>query len=332
MNLENLKEHRFEVDKSFHGERLDKFVAEQCESQTRSQIQYLILTSNVHLNGKVETHCAKKIRSGDQIDLTINTKPTTLEPYEYKLDIVYEDDDFMVINKPSGLTVHPGANTKNTTLANALVAYSKKLSTAGGDERPGIVHRLDKNTSGLMLVAKNNATHLRLSTDIMERTVKRKYLALVNGTPNPLIGQIATNVAPNKKDRTRMQVVNNNTGKIAITNYKVLKSYENNMFSLVECELDTGRTHQIRVHMKYKNNPIIGDQTYGLYYNFNKDAISEELYIKIKELKRQALHSYKLSLLHPTTSEPMNFEIPFDRTLQNLIDALSKSNYQTSYI
>ena len=228
----------------------------------------------------------------------------------------------MVINKPSNITVHPGSNTKNKTLANALVAYSNNLSSASGENRPGIVHRLDKNTSGLMLVAKNNETHIYLCGQILERKVKRKYLALTYGVPNPVIGRIITNIAPSKKDPTKMQVVKDEDAKIAITNYRVINIYENNMFSLVECELETGRTHQIRVHMKYKNTPISGDQKYALYYNFNPEFVSKELSNKVKELNRQALHAYKISFTHPKSLKPMEFEIPMDNSIQDILDLL----------
>jgi 23S rRNA pseudouridine1911/1915/1917 synthase len=304
------------------GERLDKCITLKIGERTRSQIQFLILNSKVTLNNNIEKNCGKKVRVGDKITLTIVSKPTTLVPYHLDLNIVYEDEELLVIHKPAGLTVHPGTNTENNTLANALVAYCKNLSSASGDTRPGIVHRLDKDTSGLMLVAKNNETHLYLCGQIMERRVKRKYLALTYGVPNPVIGQIVTNIAPSKSDPTKMQVVGSAAGKVAITNYRVLKVFENRMFSLVECELETGRTHQIRVHMKYKNNPIVGDQKYAIYYNYNVGVVSHSVVDEIKLLGRQALHAYKIAFTHPKTQKPMEFEIPMDKKIQRLIDLL----------
>ncbi len=312
----------FEIIKGEEGERLDKYITSKIEKQTRSQIQFLILNSKVTINNDIERNCGKKIKIGDKISLSIIKQPTTIEPYNFKLNIIYEDEDLIVINKPSDLTVHPGSNTKNKTLANALVAYSNNLSSASGENRPGIVHRLDKYTSGLMLVAKNNETHLYLCGQILERKVKRKYLTLIYGVPNPIIGRIITNIAPNKKDPTKMQVVKDDDAKIAITNYRVINSYENRMFSLVECELETGRTHQIRVHMKYKNTPVVGDQKYSLYYNFNPEFVSKELNNKIKKLNRQALHAYKIAFVHPRSFKPMEFEIPMDNSIQEIINLL----------
>ena len=314
--------YNFEVLEGEGGERLDKYITSKIVERTRSQIQFLILNSKVVVNDNIEKNCGKKVRSGDKIVLAIVAKQNTLEPYHLKLDIVYEDDELLVIHKPSGLTVHPGTNTDNNTLANALVAYCKNLSSASGDTRPGIVHRLDKDTSGLMLVAKNNETHLYLCGQIMERKVKRRYLALTYGVPNPVIGQIVTNLAPSKNDPTKMQVVSSAAGKIAITNYRVLKVFENRMFSLVECELETGRTHQIRVHMKYKNNPIVGDQKYSVYYNYNVEVVSHSVVDEIKLLGRQALHAYQIAFTHPKTQKPMEFQIPMDAKIQRLIDLL----------
>jgi 23S rRNA pseudouridine1911/1915/1917 synthase len=322
--VDEVSEQRYdlEVKEEEKGERLDKYISTNVEKQSRSQIQFLILNERVWLNGKVEKNCGKKVKCGDKIVLSIISRPIVLEPYYIDLDIIYEDEDLLVINKPSGLTVHPGTHTQNNTLANALVAHCKNLSSASGDTRPGIVHRLDKNTSGLMIIAKNNETHIKLCGQIMERKIKRKYLALIYGVPNPVIGRIITNIAPNKKNPVKMQVVNDGTGKIAITNYRVLKVFENRMFSLVECELDTGRTHQIRVHMRYKNTPIVGDQKYAIYYNFNVEVVSSQVIEKIRFLGRQALHSYQIAFSHPRTQKIMDFEIHMDKKIQEIIDLL----------
>ena len=318
----------FEVISGEQGERLDKFITSKISEQTRSQVQFLILNSGVTLNNIIEKNCGKKLKIGDLISIFIITKQTSIEPYNLKLDIVYEDEDLMVINKPANLTVHPGTNTDNQTLANALVSYCKTLSSASGDDRPGIVHRLDKDTSGLMLIAKNNDTHLYLCGQIMERKVKRIYLAITYGVPNPIIGRIITNLAPCKKNPTKMRVVADETGKIAITNYRVIHVYENRMFSLVECELETGRTHQIRVHMKYKNTPIVGDKKYSLYYNFNPEFVSKELVDKIRSFDRQALHAYKISFTHPKSLKPLEFEIPIDSGMKEILNLLKVDNHK----
>ena len=314
------KSYNINVTYEGEGERIDKYIASKIETQTRSQVKSLILNSNVFVNGNIETNCAKKVKYGDQITLNITLTPSTLSPYSLDLDIIYEDDDLMVINKPAGLTVHPGINTQNNTLANALIAYCKNLSSTAGEARPGIVHRLDKDTSGLMLIAKNNEIHAYLSDQIAQKKVKRKYLALTYGVPNPVIGTIKTNIAPSRKDPTKMQVVNSITGKTAITNYRVLKVFDDGMFSLVECELQTGRTHQIRVHMKYKKTPIIGDQKYAIYYNFNRKIVSPKIIESINFLNRQALHANQITFTHPKTQKILKFQIPMDEKIQKLID------------
>lgn len=318
--------YNFEVISGEEEERLDKYITSKITEQTRSQIQFLILNSGVLLNNIIERNCGKKVKLGDLISISIIKKEYSIKPYDLKLDIVFEDDDLIVINKPPNLIVHPGTNTDNKTLVNALISYCKHLSSASGDDRPGIVHRLDKDTSGLMLVAKNNETHIYLCRQIMERKVKRRYLALTYGVPNPIIGRIITNVAPCKKNPTKMRIVSDETGKIAITNYKVIRVYENKMFSLVECELETGRTHQIRVHMKYKNTPIVGDKKYALYYNFNPEFVLKELVDKIKIFNRHALHAYKISFTHPKSLKPLEFEMPIDNSMKEILDLLKSDS------
>ena len=310
--------------KGEEGERIDKYITSKINTQTRSQIQHLILNSKVFVNNNIERNCTRKTRYGDKITLNITSTPSTLKPYYLDLDIVYEDNDLVVINKPPGLTIHPGTNTQNNTLANALIAYCKDLSSIAGKVRPGIVHRLDKDTSGLMLVAKNNETHAYLSDQIAQKKVERNYLALTYGVPNPVIGTITTNIAPDRKDLTKMRVVNNTMGKVAITNYRVLKVFENGMFSLVECKLQTGRTHQIRVQMKYKNSPIIGDQKYSTYYNFNTKIVSHKIIEAISLLNRQALHAYQITFIHPKTQQILKFQIPMEEKIQKLMNLFRK--------
>ena len=320
------KSYNIEVMEGEGGERIDKYIASKIDTQTRSQVQYLILNSKVFVNNSIERNCARKTKYGDSIALNITSTPSTLKPYHLDLDIVYEDDDLIVINKPPGLTIHPGTNTQNNTLANALIAYCKNLSSIAGEVRPGIVHRLDKDTSGLILVAKNNEVHAYLSDQIAQKKVERKYLALTYGVPNPIIGTITTNILPDRKDPTKMQVVNNTTGKVAITKYRVLKVFENGMFSLVECKLQTGRTHQIRVQMKYKNTPIVGDQKYASYYNFNAKIVSHKIIEAINLLNRQALHAYQIMFIHPKTQQTLKFQIPMEEKIQKLIDLLTYCN------
>ena len=317
----NTISYTFKVEDIKQETKLDEYLALQISDTTISQLQLTISNSGVLVNNRIENDCSKKINTGDLIIISLITKNNTLKKYNLKLDIVFEDENLIVINKPSNLTVHPGHNTNNETLANALINYSKNLSSIGGNHRPGIIHRLDKDTSGLMLVAKNNKTHLYLSGQIIKRKVQRKYLALVYGVPNPVIGKIVTNIAISKKDRTKIQVVNN-IGKTAITNYRVIHTYENKMFSLVECELETGRTHQIRVHMKFKGTPIIGDKKYAVHYNFNYKLLPTQLVESVIKFPRQALHAYRISFFYPKLSKILNFTIQIPSCIQKVLTLL----------
>ena len=318
----------FQVQKVESEERLDKYITLRIGWQTRSQVQIFIINSQVYLNNSIEKNCSKKVKTGDSIVISITNKRNTLNTYNLKLDTIFEDEHLMVINKPPGLAVYPGKKTNNKTLVNALISYSKNLSSTSGDNRPGIVHRLDRGTSGLMLVAKDDETHLHLSDQIKGRKVKRRYLTLTYGVPNPVVGHIITNLAKCKKDHTKIRVVNNNSGKTAITNYRVINIYENGAFSLVQCELGTGRTHQIRVHMKFKNTPIVGDPKYSLYYSFNPKLFSKELVSAINVLSRQALHAHKISFFHPKSLKLLSFEIPMERDVQKILNLLKVDNFE----
>ncbi len=278
----------FKVDMS--GERLDKYLQNRFKNLSRSRIKELIDNGQIMVNGKT-VKAGAIVQEGQEISYQFEeNKPLEVESEDVDFEIVYEDSDLLVINKPQGLVVHPCSSTKNGTLVNGLLFKVKDLSGINGVLRPGIVHRLDKNTSGLMIVAKNDNAHTFLAKQIAEKEqFKRKYIALCEGHFKNSEGRIESFIARDKKDRKKMAV--SDSGKFAVTNYKVLKTYQK--YDLVEFSLETGRTHQIRVHCKMLNHPIVGDDVYGH---------------QIKSLKGQLLHSYSLSFIHPSTGKVMQFE------------------------
>ena len=291
-------------------ERLDVYLSKKMKNYTRSFIKKLILQKLVSVNRKISTSPSLKIKKNDRIIVKIVKKrEKELIPKKIKLNIIYEDSDILVINKPKGLVVHPGAGNFQNTLANGLVfRYKKNLSNINGDFRPGIVHRIDKETSGLLVIAKNNLSHSILSEQFSNHTIKRKYDCLVWGVIRPLNGRIETLIARNKNNRQLMTVSEIN-GKRAVTNYKTLKvfaSKDTPKISLVECELETGRTHQIRVHFKYKGTSLIGDEQYGKK-NIKFKKINKQFLENLKLIKGQALHAKTLEFIHPTQKKWMSF-------------------------
>ena len=308
------------------GIRLDKFLSSMLENLSRTQVQELIAAGQVESEGKAITNPATKTKLLTyEVNINfIKEKPNHLEPYDFPLNIVFEDEYLLVINKPAGLTVHPGAGNYDQTLANALIAYSKdNLSSIGGEFRPGIVHRLDKDTSGLIIVAKDDNTHQLLSEALSNRDIKRYYLALVFGCPDLRAGTIKTFIAKHHHDHTKMVVTKAN-GKEAITHYVILESYLDGKFSLLECKLDTGRTHQIRVHLHYKGFPIVGDPSYNEAQTKYLIRLDPEIKNLVNSFKRQALHAYKLEFIHPITEELMQFEIDLPQDIQSLIKEIEK--------
>lgn len=280
------------VAESEVGERLDKFLLEQFPKFSRSHIKNLIEKGLVVVDDKA-VKAGFSLKSGQKITINVQ-KPETISTEADKnvqFEIVYQDEDLAVINKPQGLVVHPCSSTKSGTLVNGLLAQIKDLSGINGQLRPGIVHRLDKDTSGLLVVAKNDFSHISLAEQIKSKTCHRNYLALLEGNLSDNEGRIETFIRRDPKDRKKMSV--QNSGRVAITDYKVLKRFEK--CCLVEFSLQTGRTHQIRVHCKYLNHPIVGDKLYG----------KEE-----KGLAGQLLHAYKLSFFHPRTEQFVTFECP----------------------
>ncbi len=318
--IPNIEKLEVKVEES--GERLDKIIASHVRDISRSRIQKLIKDNLVTINEKIVTDRSYQVKAGDSILITL--KPSESEGVivakEIPFEIVFEDEDLMVINKPAGLTVHPGAGNHQDTLVNALMFHTKgKL--AGDSQRPGIVHRLDKDTSGLMLIAKSEFAHFKLTQAIANREVTRIYVAFILGTLMPAFGTIKTSYGRSKVDRKKMTVKHHGE-KMAITHYQVLRVFKNSI-SEVECKLDTGRTHQIRVHLDHKKVPIIGDQTYGKSKNHNLAAFSEDEMTFIKNFPRQALHSKQIGFVHPRTEEYLQFESDLPRDMLKLLEVIS---------
>ena len=304
--------------------RVDQFINKYEKDLSRSKIKNLILKKNLSINNKLNDDPSKKIKINDKISLIIpEPEEVNLKPFEYKIEIIYEDNDLLVLNKKADISMHPGAGNKDRTLVNALINYKKKLSNINGELRPGIVHRIDKHTSGLVVIAKNNFTHENLSNQFSEHSIERKYQTLVWGKLRPSNGRIETLITRSSKNRQLMSV-SLSKGKHSITNYKTLEIFEKETvptFSLIECKLETGRTHQIRVHMSYKGNNIVGDQKYKKKFKIIKN-INKDLEKKIMNLDRQFLHAVSLGFTHPTKNKRMNFKSKLPNDLENILKSL----------
>lgn len=288
-------------------ERIDKFVLEYFgDVYTRSFVQKLINDEKIFVNGK-SVKASYKMRMGDEISI-LDFEIKRLEVLEQNivLDVVYEDSDIIIINKPKGMIVHPAQNVYKDTLVNALMYHCKDLSSINGVERPGIIHRIDKDTSGLIVVAKNDFAHKFLGEQFKVHSIKREYVALVHGIIKKSKGLIETNIGRNPKDRIKMGVVQK--GKEAITEYKVLRRYRR--CTLIKCKLYTGRTHQIRVHMSHIGFPLVGDPLYGL----KKDNIYKE---------GQLLHARIIGFVHPKTKKYIEFKSNLPEHFKNVIENLS---------
>ena len=304
--------------------RVDQFINKYEKDLSRSKIKNLILKKNLSINNKLNDDPSKKTKINDKISLIIpEPEEVNLKPFEYKIEIIYEDNDLLVLNKKTDISMHPGAGNKDRTLVNALINYKKKLSNINGELRPGIVHRIDKHTSGLVVIAKNNFTHENLSNQFSEHSIERKYQTLVWGKLRPSNGKIETLITRSSKNRQLMSV-SLSKGKNSITNYKTLEIFEKETvptFSLIECKLETGRTHQIRVHMSYKGNNIVGDQKYKKKFKKIKN-INKDLEKKIMNLDRQFLHAVSLGFTHPTKNKRMNFKSKLPNDLENILKSL----------
>ena len=316
----------FTVLDNYEGDmRLDKFLSLQT-GFSRAEIQRLIKNGHVFSDGEDVNDCAYKIKLNENFEIEI-PEPTEAnpKPENITLDIVYEDDDLLVINKPAGMVVHPGAGVYSGTLVNALLWHCKdSLSGIGGVKRPGIVHRIDKETSGLLVVAKNDAAHLGLSKQFEEHSIERTYYAFVYGLPSPLEGTIEGNIGRSKFDRKKMALLNSG-GKEAVTHYKVTEVFDR-FAALVKCQLETGRTHQIRVHLSSIGHHLIGDKVYTAKSKTSL-KIPAEIKTYINAFDRQALHAATLGFVHPKTKAKLFFEADFPDDLKELYQKLHNGSY-----
>ena len=323
------------------GARLDKWLSDRIPDLTRSRLKALIETGALARDGAAFTDPSWKIREGEEFRLTPPpVEPAIPQAEAIPLDIYYEDDDLIIVNKPAGLVVHPASGNWTGTLVNALIAHcGASLSGVGGVARPGIVHRLDKDTSGLLVAAKNDRAHQGLSALFSERDIERVYDAIVVGAPRPGVGTIDAPLARAGGDRKKMTVVDENAerpdARHAVTHYRLSETYGRTrarlagdaLASLVECRLETGRTHQIRVHLSFIGHPLIGDQVYGrgpgLAGLKPGDEAADRAIATLRAFKRQALHARILGFEHPVTGEPLHFEAPPPADFEALRKALA---------
>jgi 23S rRNA pseudouridine1911/1915/1917 synthase len=315
----------FIVEEYENNLRVDILINKREELISRTRIKNLILKEKLKINDEIIKSPSKKVLTGDKLSLNIpKPEEASLKPYDFKLEIIHEDKDLLVINKPAGIIMHPGAGNYDNTIVNALMHYDKvSLSNIGDELRPGIVHRIDKNTSGLVVIAKNNESHENLSKQFSDHTITRVYQLLIWGKLRPSKGKIDTFITRSSKNRQLMEV-SNSKGNRAITNYKTIEVYENDKtptLSFVECKLETGRTHQIRVHMTHMGNSIVGDDKYKKRYKKLKN-IDMGLESLISKLNRQFLHAKTLGFIHPKTNEEMTFTSILPQELNNLLKML----------
>jgi 23S rRNA pseudouridine1911/1915/1917 synthase len=308
----------FNIGSDNAGSRLDAYLASQIDGWSRARLQRLIENEDVLVNGK-SSKPSYKLREHDEVEVElIAPAADSFVPEDIPIEIVYEDDTLVVVNKPAGLVVHPAAGTPSGTLANALAYHFQNLPGGGTGVRPGLVHRLDRDTSGLLVVAKTESALENLSDQFRDRTVYKSYVALVHGRMESNSGKIDQPLARDPSNRTRMAVVRN--GRNALTLYRVRRGFDR--FTLLDVELKTGRTHQIRVHLAWLKHPVVGDETYGSGRdNTIQDA---RLRARVRSLDRQFLHAEKLGFTHPKTGEWVKFESPMPDELAGLLASLEE--------
>ena len=315
----------FTITAAEAGERLDSYLAARIEGWSRARLQRLIEDADVLVNGQT-AKVSYKVRPNDEIEIEL-IAPTseTFHPEDLPIDVIYEDDDLIVVNKSAGMVVHPAAGISHGTLANALAFHFEKLSTAAGATRPGIVHRLDKGTSGLLVVAKTEAAHENLANQFRARDVFKSYVALVHGQVEHRKGEIDQPIARDPRNRVRMAVARG--GRPALSLYRIRESFER--FTLLDVELKTGRTHQIRVHLAWLKHPVVGDELYG--GGRDKTISDPTIRRAIGKLDRQFLHSAELGFNHPTTREWIKFAAPLPSELDSLLAWIgSRKDNETS--
>lgn len=305
-----MNKYELEVDEEFEGKRVDGFLPKVIDDISRGYIQTLIEDGALEINGEIIKVKKYKLKLGDKLILRVpEATVLEVEAEDIPIDIIYEDQDVIIVNKAQGMVVHPAPGNYNATLVNAIMYHTKDLSSINGVIRPGIVHRIDKDTSGILMIAKNNNAHNSLASQLKIHSITRKYYALVNGNVKEDSGTIDQPIGRNPKDRLKMAVVKKNS-KEAITHYRVIERFSG--YTLVECSLETGRTHQIRVHMRYIGHPLVGDPLYGV-----KNC-------KIKH-NGQLLHAKIIGFTHPRTGEYMEFDSELPEYFQKILNNLRKS-------
>jgi 23S rRNA pseudouridine1911/1915/1917 synthase len=294
------------------GERIDRYLSQHLPDLSRSRIQQLIEQGNVQVNGKVSTSKKITVQSGDRISLTIpEAKPLDLQPEAIPLEVLYEDNALIIINKPAGLVVHPAPGHEEGTLVNALLAHCSNLAGIGGVQRPGIVHRLDKDTTGAIAIAKTDQAHQNLQAQLKAKTARREYLGVVYGAPSAASGTVDQPIGRHPIDRKKMAVVPvEKGGRPAVTHWHVRERLGN--YTLMHFQLETGRTHQIRVHSAYIGHPIVGDPIYSTGRSVGVN------------LPGQALHAWRLTLQHPVTQESIEVTAPVPKSFTTLLEVLRR--------
>ncbi|GLQ06362.1 RluA family pseudouridine synthase [Sneathiella chinensis] len=318
--------HQVEVSPEDVGERLDRFLAEKLGGLSRNRVKPLVKEGQAFLDGEVITDPSRRVREGELYSITIPEAADPIpKPQDIPLDIVFEDEHLIVVNKPARMVVHPAAGNWSGTLVNALLYHcGDSLSGVGGVKRPGIVHRIDKETSGLMVVAKTDQAHQGLAALFEAHDIERTYRAIVWGRVYPTSGQIEKNIGRDPHNRKRMAVMES-SGKTALTHYELEENFED-IACLVRCNLETGRTHQIRVHMAHIGHPLVGDPVYTRPKLSRTKSLPEARQNVIRKFPRQALHAQTLGFVHPVTDKPLKFEAEFPSDFKKLLAAFRGSN------
>ncbi|MCB2204403.1 RluA family pseudouridine synthase [bacterium] len=304
--------------------RLDQFITRSVENASRSKVKSLIDAGGVTVNGEIVSKAGRLVQPGDTVVCTVpKPPPPEVVPEDIPLEIVYEDDDVLVVNKPAGMVTHPAFGNYSGTLVNALLYYTSQLSRERGEERPGILHRLDKDTSGLLAVAKTERAHQYIARQFASHSIEREYQAIVWGTPSPSAGSVDAPIARHRSDRKKMAIVEG--GKRAVTHYEVLKEYP--AFSLIRCRLETGRTHQIRVHLSSIHHPVFGDPTYGgrrIHYGNVTGRFKSLVNGLLELLPRQALHARTLGFMHPVSHTLVSVQSELPEDMQEALRRLEE--------
>jgi|YNPMSStandDraft_2_1061718.scaffolds.fasta_scaffold00078_1 23S rRNA pseudouridine1911/1915/1917 synthase len=324
MNLISKKEYKFIATSTQKKERIDVYLTKRIENATRTKIQKLIDSGYVLVN-KSQIKTNYKVRPNDEIyvEIPIKPRPGKALPEPIEIDIVYEDEFLLVVNKPAGITVHPALGIYSGTLVNALLYHTQKLSSLNDESRPGIVHRIDKDTTGLLVVAKDEYAHAHLAAQFAKKKIEREYWLICWGLLKNKKGRIENYIGRSKSDRKKFAVVEDGSGKLAVTNYEVIEEFE--FASLVKANLETGRTHQIRTHFAHINHPIFGDPTYGgrrINYGGALHKLKSRVENLLEIMKRQALHAKTLGFIHPYKKEWMRFDSALPEDFKLLLSKL----------